>query len=72
LHVRFDVARELGPKKLIGLVRQHGLRGTAEFAANNIRRIVADRLARRWDRDHNVDTSGSIHDVAALVVRRAT
>lgn len=52
--------REYGPLEPIRLVRRHGLAESAGFVARNIRYLVADRLARRWDRVHGVDTAGSI------------
>jgi hypothetical protein len=47
--------RQIGLWRLIALVRQYGL-----LAAHNIRHIIAHRLALRWDREHGVDTAGSI------------
>ena len=53
-------ARELGFANIVALARQHGWRGSCAFAVNNIRHIVAHRLALAWDRRHGVDTAGSI------------
>jgi hypothetical protein len=52
--------RQIGLLQLIVLVRQYGLRKSFGFAFNNIRHIIAHRLALRWDREHGVDTAGSI------------
>jgi hypothetical protein len=52
--------RELGLLQLIALIRQNGARKSLAFAGNNIRHMIAHRLALRWDRDHGVDTAGSI------------
>jgi Methyltransferase domain len=52
--------RQLGPSQIIALIRQHGARKSLAFVANNIRHMIAHRLALRWDRDHGVDTAGSI------------
>ncbi|MGZ3409389.1 MAG: class I SAM-dependent methyltransferase [Xanthobacteraceae bacterium] len=49
-----------GVGEVFRLVRNIGVRGSLDFAFRNIRHIIADRIARRWDRDHNVDTAGSI------------
>jgi predicted RNA methylase len=60
--------RERGPLEPFRLVRRHGLAASAGFVARNIRHLVADRLARKWDRDHNVDTAGSIQLAGLSVV----
>ncbi len=52
--------RQIGLRQLLALVRQYGLRKSVGFAADNIRHIIAHRLALRWDRVHGVDTAGSI------------
>jgi hypothetical protein len=52
--------RQIGLLQLIALLRQHGWRKSYDFAAHNIRHIVAHRLALRWDHAHCVDTAGSI------------
>jgi hypothetical protein len=52
--------RELGFANVVALARQQGLRGSCAFAANNIRHMIAHRIARDWDRRHGVDTAGSI------------
>jgi hypothetical protein len=52
--------RQIGLLQLIALMRQHGLRKSFDFAAHNVRHIIAHRLALRWDREHGVDTAGSI------------
>ena len=54
------VLRERGPMEPFRLVREHGLRASARFVGRNVRHMIADRLARRWDRVHGVDTAGSI------------
>ena len=52
--------RDIGPAELVTLIRGHGVRGSADFVARNLRHMVAHRLALRWDRRHGVDTAGSI------------
>lgn len=52
--------RQIGLAEVVALARQHGLRGSLQFAAQNFRHIVAHRIARRWDRKYGVDTAGSI------------
>jgi hypothetical protein len=56
----FRTARQMGLLQLLTLIRQHGARRSFEFAAQNIRHMIAHRLAQQWDRDHGVDTAGSI------------
>jgi hypothetical protein len=53
-------ARKTGFLPLLAQARQHGARKSLAFVANNIRHMIAHRSARRWDRDHGVDTAGSI------------
>ncbi|HEX4408900.1 MAG TPA: class I SAM-dependent methyltransferase [Xanthobacteraceae bacterium] len=53
-------ARARGVQGLVGLVRHHGLKAAASFILSNVRHLVADRYARRWDRKNNVNTAGSI------------
>jgi len=53
-------ARQMGLLQLLSLIRQYGARKSLAFAAHNIRHIIAHRAALRWDRDHGVDTAGSI------------
>jgi len=55
-----SAVRQLGPLRLLALIRQQGARKSIAFAANNIRHMIAHRLALRWDREHGVDTAGSI------------
>ena len=52
--------RQMGLLQIIALIRQHGARKSLAFAGHNIRHMIAHRLALRWDRDHGVDTAGSI------------
>jgi predicted RNA methylase len=52
--------RQRGVLEPIRLVRKYGVAQSGRFVARNIRHIVADRLAREWDRDNGVDTAGSI------------
>jgi SAM-dependent methyltransferase len=52
--------RQTGLLPLFALVRQHGARNSVTFVANNIRHMIAHRLALHWDREHGVDTAGSI------------
>ncbi|MEO5760339.1 MAG: class I SAM-dependent methyltransferase [Mesorhizobium sp.] len=42
------------------LVRRYGIGESSRFVGRNIRYLIADRLARKWDRDNGVDTAGSI------------
>ena len=60
--------RRHGLLEPLKLVRRHGLGASAGFVQRNIRHIVADRLARKWDRRHGVDTAGSIQLGALDVV----
>jgi hypothetical protein len=60
--------REIGLLQLFALVRQEGLRKSFGFAAHNIRHIIAHRLALRWDREHCVDTAGSIQLHALTII----
>jgi hypothetical protein len=52
--------RERGLGNVVALARQHGLRNSLAFVAQNIRHIIAHRIALGWDRRHGVDTAGSI------------
>jgi len=52
--------RRHGLLEPIRLVRRHGIGASLGFVRRNIRHMLADRLARRWDRRHGVDTAGSI------------
>jgi hypothetical protein len=52
--------RELGLVNVMALARAHGVRGSWAFAVNNVRHIIAHRIALDWDRRHGVDTAGSI------------
>ena len=52
--------RANGIGEVARLVREIGLRGSFDFAFRNLRHIIADRIARNWDRTHGVDTAGSI------------
>lgn len=56
----WSLVRQRGLFEPIRLVRQHGLAASLGFVRRNIRHVVADYLARKWDRDHGVDTAGSI------------
>ena len=60
--------RRHGLLEPLKLVRRHGLGASAGFVQRNIRHIIADRLARKWDRRHGVDTAGSIQLGALDVV----
>ena len=60
--------RQRGLLEPIRLVRRHGLGASVGFVLRNLRYIVADRLARKWDRQHGVDTAGSIQLGALDVV----
>ena len=52
--------QEQGLGEVLRQVRSYGLRGSLSFVGRNVRHIIADRIARRWDKTHNVDTAGSI------------
>jgi hypothetical protein len=52
--------RQIGPAEVVALARRHGLRGSLQFGAQNLRHIIAHRLALRWDRSYDADTAGSI------------
>jgi hypothetical protein len=52
--------RDNGVGELFRLIGRHGVSGSARFVTRNVRHVVADRLARRWDSAHGVDTAGSI------------
>lgn len=52
--------QEQGLGEVLRQVRAYGLRGSLSFVGRNFRHIIADRVARRWDKTHNVDTAGSI------------
>lgn len=52
--------QDKGPGEVFRQIHNTGLRGSLAFAGRNIRHIIADRIARRWDKTHNVDTAGSI------------
>jgi hypothetical protein len=41
-------------------MRRHGVAESGRFVLRNARHLIADRLARRWDGVHGVDTAGSI------------
>jgi predicted RNA methylase len=52
--------RNQGLSEVLRLMREFGLRGSIAFVFRNIRHIIADHIARNWDRAHGVDTAGSI------------
>lgn len=54
------ILRQHGVLEPFRLVRRHGLGESARFVSRNLRHLVADRFARRWDRANDVDTAGSI------------
>ena len=60
--------RQRGLLEPIRLVHRHGIGASVGFVLRNVRYIVADRLARKWDRRHDVDTAGSIQLAALDVV----
>ncbi|TSE11167.1 class I SAM-dependent methyltransferase [Mesorhizobium intechi] len=60
--------RQHGLLEPLRLIRRHGLVASLGFVQRNIRHMLADRLARRWDRRHGVDTAGSIQLGALNVV----
>lgn len=52
----------------VRLIRRHGLGASLGFVLRNARYTLADRLAGKWDRQHGVDTAGSIQLGALTVV----
>lgn len=54
------LVRQQGVLEPLRLVRRHGLAESGRFVLRNARHLIADRLARRWDRVNDVDTAGSI------------
>lgn len=60
--------RRHGLLEPVRLVRRHGLGASAGFVLRNGRYILADRLARKWDSRHGVDTAGSVQLAALDVV----
>lgn len=60
--------RQRGVMEPFRLARRYGVAESARFVARNLRHLVADRLARRWDRVNGVDTAGSIQLAALDVV----
>lgn len=60
--------RQHGLLEPLRLIHQHGLGASLGFVQRNIRHMLADRLARKWDRRHGVDTAGSIQLGALKVV----
>lgn len=52
--------RQMGLSGLVRAIRENGVGGTVDFVTRNIRYLIADRLARRWDLRHRVDTAGSV------------
>lgn len=62
------LVRQKGPLEPIRLVRRHGVGASVGFVTRNLRHMLADHLARKWDRQHGVDTAGSIQLDALDVV----
>ncbi|WP_044550566.1 class I SAM-dependent methyltransferase [Mesorhizobium japonicum] len=60
--------RQNGLLEPLRLVHRHGLGASLGFVQRNIRHMLADRIARKWDRRHGVDTAGSIQLGALNVV----
>jgi hypothetical protein len=54
------ILRQRGVLEPFRLVRRYGLGESVRFVNRNLRHLIADRLARRWDRANGVDTAGSI------------
>jgi len=52
--------RQHGLLEPLRLIHRHGFGASLGFVRRNIRHMLADRLARKWDRRHGVDTAGSI------------
>lgn len=62
------LVRQKGLLEPVRLVRRHGVGASVGFVARNLRHMLADHLARKWDRRHGVDTAGSIQLDALDVV----
>ena len=62
------LVRQKGLLEPVRLVRRHGIGASVGFVARNMRHMLADHLARKWDRQHGVDTAGSIQLDALDVV----
>ncbi|UDL89016.1 class I SAM-dependent methyltransferase [Mesorhizobium sp. PAMC28654] len=62
------LVRQKGLLEPVRLVRRHGVGASVGFVLRNVRHVVADHLARKWDRRHGVDTAGSIQLDALDVV----
>ncbi|MET2832574.1 class I SAM-dependent methyltransferase [Mesorhizobium shangrilense] len=62
------LVRQKGLLEPVRLVRRHGIGASVGFVMRNVRHVVADHLARKWDRRHGVDTAGSIQLDALDVV----
>ncbi|MFW8692391.1 MULTISPECIES: class I SAM-dependent methyltransferase [Mesorhizobium] len=60
--------RQNGLLEPLRLVHRHGLGASLGFVQRNIRHMLADRIARKWDRRHRVDTAGSIQLGALNVI----
>jgi hypothetical protein len=60
--------RQRGLLEPVRLVRRHGVGASDGFVLRNLRHMLADHLARKWDRRHGVDTAGSIQLDALDVV----
>ncbi|WP_232375824.1 class I SAM-dependent methyltransferase [Mesorhizobium comanense] len=60
--------RRHGPLEPLRLVHRHGPGASLGFIRRNIRHVLADRLARKWDRRYGVDTAGSIQLATLTVV----
>ena len=52
--------RKRGLMEVFLLIRRHGVRESWRFILRNIRLIIAARADRRFDRQHRVDTAGTI------------
>lgn len=62
------LVRQRGLLEPVRLVRRHGVGASVGFVVRNVRHVVADHLARKWDRRHGVDTAGSLQLDALDVV----
>ena len=62
------LVRRKGLLEPVRLIRRHGVGASVGFVMRNLRHMLADHLARKWDRRHGVDTAGSIQLDALDVV----
>jgi hypothetical protein len=52
--------RQIGLSRVIASAQELGLASSVDFVLRNFRHVIADQIARRWDRQYGVDTAGSV------------